>query len=139
MGKAINYPELFRLRELGLRNAEIATRLGCSIGSVSNAAKRFGVPRRSPGQPRPVDEQLFRDLWMADVPLPDIAVRLGVSVSTVYTLRERYGLPFRQPVKITAAIDPTPEEIAERARECRERHYAERRGESAGVIYGESA
>jgi hypothetical protein len=31
---------------------------------------------------------------------------------------------------VTVLKDPTPQEIEERARECRERHYAQRRGES---------
>ena len=59
----------------------------------------------------------------------EIALALGVSQSFLSTTAARLGLPRRETVH-SEANDPTPEEIAERARECRERHYAARRLES---------
>jgi hypothetical protein len=69
-------------------------------------------------------------LWASEIETPEIAVRLGCSVSTLYLLRDRHKLPPRPRTRAMVLIDPTPQEIAERARECRERHYAQRRGES---------
>jgi len=59
----------------------------------------------------------------------EIAIALGVSQSYLSKVAAKVGLPRRETVH-SAAIDPTPEEIRARARECRERHFAERRGES---------
>jgi len=45
-------------------------------------------------------------------------------------LVRQHGIPPREQLRKMPLADPTPDEIAERARECRERHYAERRGET---------
>lgn len=131
MAKAVDYAEMRRLRELGLRNADIANRLGCSVGLVDAAAKRFGWPRRRPGQHRNVDVPLMYRLW-ADHGMQkwEIAKRLGISESLLSSLAKRHHLPARPKPQVVLVVDPTPEEIAIRARECRERHYAERRGET---------
>lgn len=60
----------------------------------------------------------------------EIGIALGVSQSCLSKAASKLGLPRRETVH-SASIDPTPEQIRERARQCRERHYAERRGESA--------
>jgi hypothetical protein len=44
-------------------------------------------------------------------------------------LRREHGIPDRVCKYRKRIVDPTPEEIAERARECRERHFAQRRAE----------
>ena len=64
----------------------------------------------------------------------DIAAALGVSVSCVYSLRHQYKLPKRERV-FAFPGDPTPEEIADRARECRERHFAKRRAETDEQVW----
>lgn len=75
-------------------------------------------------------EQILR-YWHEDtMTLMDISLRLGCSVTTLSRLASEYRIPRRSAVHQNIVADPTPEEIAERARECRERHYAERRGES---------
>ncbi len=74
-------------------------------------------------------QKLLWDMWTAGAAVRDIAAALGVSVSVVYSLRHQYGLPKRTPV-FAFPDDPTPEQIAERARECREAHYARRRAET---------
>lgn len=72
-------------------------------------------------------------MWLSGAAVKEIAVALGVPIQTVYTLRHQYGLPKRERV-CTFPDDPTPEQIAERARECRERHYAKRRAETVDQV-----
>ena len=75
----------------------------------------------------------FRRLWAdSELSRTDLAVHFGCSVSSIDHLRVELGLGKRKrtPWRAEQVIpDPTPEEIAERARECRERHFAERRRE----------
>ncbi len=78
-------------------------------------------------------QKLLRDMWEAGAAVKDIAAALGVSVAVVYSLRHQYGLPKRAPV-FAFPDDPTPEQIAERARECREAHYARRRAETDDTV-----
>lgn len=74
-------------------------------------------------------QKILSEMWAAGAAARDIAAALGISVNVVYTLRSQYGLPTRQRVCVEPEM-PTEEEIAERARECRERHYAMRRSEA---------
>lgn len=130
MAYRIDYTEMKRLRDTGMRNADIAARLGCSEASVSDAAKRFGWGKKKPGAKRQIDVPLLYKLWHSEMETPDIALALGVSLSTLHNVRGKYKLPKRPRAAVTLVSDPTPDEIAERARQCRERHYAERRGET---------
>jgi hypothetical protein len=90
------------------------------------------------------DMELLSQLWTSGVPLGDIAARFGVAHSTVVKWAKRYGLPRRTSHPNAEPEAPSPEDeavsssglelapwVAERARECRERHYAERRAEAA--------
>jgi len=82
------------------------------------------------GRSNMVDADELRQLWMDEtISRREIGIRLGVSQSFLSNAAARLGLPRRETVHC-AANDPTPEQIAERARECRERHYAARRLES---------
>lgn len=74
---------------------------------------------------------LLFQLWTAGASRKDIAARFGVSESTVYKWMVTYKLPKRKGIENSGHgnPDPTPAEIEERARECRERHYAMRRAE----------
>lgn len=74
-------------------------------------------------------QRILSEMWAAGANVRDIAIALGVSTSCVYTLRHQYKLPKRPKVHAEPS-DPTPDQIAERARECRERHYARRRSET---------
>lgn len=79
-------------------------------------------------------EAEFRRLWAAGASRMDLAERFGCSVSWIDGYRMQLNLAARQPSRSQecySPFDPTPEQIAERARECRERHYAERRREPA--------
>lgn len=130
MARRVDYVELTRLRNLGMPYSEIASRLGCSVSSVERATARLDLERRQRGPRRDIDIPVLHSLWASELELPEIAVRLGCSVSTLYMLRDRHKLPPRPRMRVSVLTDPTPQEIEERARECRERHYAQRRGES---------
>ena len=77
------------------------------------------------------EERIFRDMWAAGASVHEIAARLGICVSTVHGYRCKYQLPKRAPSLERLPGDPTPEEIEQRAAECREAHLAIRRGEPA--------
>jgi DNA-binding transcriptional MerR regulator len=130
MARRVDYVELTRLRNLGMPYAEIATLLSCCVSSVERATARLDLERRQRGPRRDIDIPVLHSLWATELELPEIAVRLGCSVSTLYMLRDRHKLPLRPRMRVSVLTDPTPQEIEERARECRERHYAQRRGES---------
>lgn len=89
------------------------------------------------------DVALLTEMWSAGATIAEIAARFGVTHSTVSKWATRYGLPKRQPATSQDVPDPTPEEeaasldslalspwVEQRARECREAHFAERRAES---------
>jgi len=133
MARRIDYTELKRLRDSGMRAGDIAGRLGCSESAVHNAARVFGWQKRTPGPARPIDVPRLFLMWHSEMATPDIAMAFGVSVSTLNTLRKRHGLPKRPRVASAKIVDPTPDEITARARECRERHYAERRGQGGAA------
>jgi hypothetical protein len=85
---------------------------------------------------------LFR-MWSEGLSAGEIARRFDVCVSTVGKWVQRYKLPPRPSKGTPEMIAPTPEEdaaslsglalsplVEELARPCRERHFAQRRGES---------
>ena len=75
----------------------------------------------------PAMYRLWRDMTLSR---REIAVELGISHSTLEYLASKHKLPKRPSQRGNREmVDPTPEEIAERARECRERHFAARRAE----------
>lgn len=74
--------------------------------------------------PKPTVAELCR-YWYSTIPLEEAAVKLGISVSRLKELRREYKLlPHRTP-KIEnlekLPTDPSPEEIAERAKAVREK------------------
>jgi DNA-binding CsgD family transcriptional regulator len=133
MARRIDYHELRRLRGLGVHNADIAGRLGCSVSSVERAASKMGLPPRQHGPSRTIDVPTLFALWASDMGTDEIALHFKCSVSTLHLLSKRHALPKRRRKEVQLVGDPTPEQIAERARECRERHFAERRGETDGA------
>lgn len=83
------------------------------------------------GACRQIDVPLLFRLW-ADESLrrEEIAHRLGCSHAHLARAVKRYGLPPRaRRARVVVPVDPTPDEIVARARECRERHMAQRRRE----------
>ena len=74
-------------------------------------------------------QRILSEMWNAGAAVKEIAAALGVTVSAIYSLRHQYRLP-KRPKVYAEPETPTPQEIAERARECREAHYARRRAET---------
>ena len=75
-------------------------------------------------------------LWARGDSYQEIAAALGCSQSFVSRLKERHKLPDRQrPNREIFEADPTPEQIAERAAECRARREgpAEPKGERFSI------
>ena len=79
---------------------------------------------------KPVDVPRLFALW-ADHTLTrvDVAHGLGLSPTQLTRLVAQYRLPPRPRDRNQQTHDPTPDEIAQLAAECRERHYAQRRAE----------
>jgi hypothetical protein len=64
----------------------------------------------------------LHELWARGDSYLEIAAALGCSESFVHHLKVRHKLPHRQkPTREIFEDDPTPEQIAERAAECRAR------------------
>ncbi len=125
----VDRQEFARLWEEGVPSYRIAERLGIHANTVTRMAYELRLPRRG----RKVDVPTLFLLW-ADMTLTrvEVARKLGVTEGNLTRLAERYGLgPRGRQHRAFSMDDPTPEEIAERARECRERHFAQRRAETA--------
>ena len=75
-------------------------------------------------------ERIVAEMWMAGKSAQEIGGYVGLSGSAVYQWRKRLGLPARPKMAKDLKPDPTPDEIFQRARECREKHFARRRQES---------
>lgn len=93
------------------------------------------------------DVTRLHELWAAGVTLADIAAEFGVAASTVSKWAQRYKLPRRTCNPAQEPEAPTPSDeaasasglalapaVEARARECRERHYAERRAEQEDSV-----
>ena len=70
--------------------------------------------------------QLWNDHTLTRVRISEM---LGISPTHLTRLVARHKLPPRPRDKNQHMNDPTPDEIAERARQCREKHFAQRRAE----------
>jgi DNA-binding transcriptional MerR regulator len=130
MAYRIDYAEMKRLRDSGMTLEKIASVMNCNEKTISNAVKKFGWEKRLPGKLKKVDAAELFKAWFSEMDTGDIALHFGISLSTLHSLRCRHKLPKRPRAAVTLVADPTPDEIARRAKECRERHYAERRGET---------
>ena len=89
-----------------------------------------------------IDLEELRQLWETGWLVEDLAERYGVTQTYIYWLRKKYGIANRSRSQST---EPPPPSVAddllsrdslalspwveERAREVREKHFAERRGE----------
>ena len=58
-----------------------------------------------------------------------VSTMLGISATHLTRLVTRHKLPPRRRDYRREVADPTPDEIAQRAAECREKHFAQRRAE----------
>jgi DNA-binding CsgD family transcriptional regulator len=134
--RVVDFAEIKRLRDLGVTNGQIAKQLGCGETAVTDAVRRFGWPKKTTGQRVNVDVPKLFLLWHTQATLAEIAEQLGCKVTTLWTLKKRHKLPPKRRPDGSSPNDPTPKEIAERARNCRERHFAQRRGECESTTKG---
>lgn len=83
-----------------------------------------------------LDAKKIFELWHSDLRNDEVAVSLGVSRNYLTKIRSRYGLQKRPDERGTHDNeDPTPEEIAERAAEIRERWTeSERKLREVGAV-----
>jgi len=70
--------------------------------------------------------QLWNDHTLTRV---QVSTMLGISATHLTRLVARHKLPPRRRDYRRDVADPTPDEIAQRAAECREKHFAQRRAE----------
>jgi len=70
--------------------------------------------------------QLWNDHTLTRV---KVSSMLGISPTHLTRLVARHKLPARPRDRNQHMNDPTPDEIAQRAAECREKHFAQRRAE----------
>ena len=75
-------------------------------------------------------EQMLADMWHAGVSTVEIGRRVGIGRDAVYKWALRLGLGKRERKFKDLTPDPTPAEILQRAKECREAHFAKRRRET---------
>jgi hypothetical protein len=79
----------------------------------------------------------LHSLWARGDSYQEIAAALGCSMSYVSRLKDRHKLPNRQrSLREVFEDDPTPEQIAERAAECRARRPdpATPRGDRVSIV-----
>ena len=125
----VDYQEFARLWGEGASIERLAERFDIHRNTVLRKACEMQLPRRG----RKVDVPMLFSLW-GDMSLTrvEVARKLGVTENQLTRLADRHGLGRRgRQHRAFSMDDPTPEEIAERARECRERHFAQRRAETA--------
>jgi hypothetical protein len=67
------------------------------------------------------DEEIIRTMWTAGAPADEIAARIGVHRTKMHAMRRLLGIPDRDCKYRRRYVDPTPEEIEERAKAIRER------------------
>lgn len=84
--------------------------------------------------------ELFR-LWNdTERTRDEVARTLGLTETQLTAVARRHGLPARgRRRRCFTLVDPTPEEIAERAAACRERHMAARRSEDVGNTHSKTS
>lgn len=129
----VDHQEFARLWSEGVSVERIAERFDIHRNTVLRKAHDMRLPRRV----RQVDVPMLFSLW-GDTTLTraEVARRLGVTANQLTKLAEKYGLGRRgRQHRAFSMDDPTPEQIAERAAACRERHMAQRRAEDVCNTY----
>ena len=110
-----------------LTQAQIAKRLGCSPGQIWHLQQRYKLPPRVCEK---YDVALLRRLWLQTTMTPQqIAFELGSSRQFVTDWAADMGLPPRVRRGRHVQKAPTPDEIAERAAQCRARPMQDKRAE----------
>ena len=121
----VDRQEFARLWEEGVPAYRIAEHFDIHANTVTKIVSEMKLPSRA----RQVDVPTLFRLWTQGVAREVICREFNISGSQLSVLKTRYKLPNRPKRPASLNADPTPEQIAERARECRERHLALRRAE----------
>lgn len=122
----VDREEFARLWDKGVPSYRIAEHFDIHSNTVTRIVSEMKLPSRA----RQVDvPKLFR-LWTQGVAREVICREFNISGSHLSVLKTRYKLPDRPKRPASLAPDPTQDEIAERAKECRDRHMALRRAEN---------
>jgi len=127
----VDHQEFARLWEEGLSIDRIAERFDIHRNTVLRKACEMRLPKRA----RQVDVPMLFRLW-GDMTLTrvEVARQLGLTEGNLTRLAARYGLgPRGRQHRAFSMDDPTPDEIAHRAAECRARHMELRRKEDVLV------
>jgi len=127
----VDHQEFARLWEEGLPIDRIAERFDIHRNTVLRKACEMRLPKRA----RQVDVPMLFRLW-GDMTLTrvEVARQLGLTEGNLTRLAARYGLgPRGRQHRAFSMDDPTPDEIAHRAAECRARHMELRRKEDVLV------
>lgn len=127
----VDRQEFTRLWEEGVPSYRIAEHFDIHANTVTRLVTELKLPCRK----RKVDVPLLFRLWTTGVAREVICQELRISGQQLSVLKQQYKLPERPRRPAGLAPDPTPEEIAERAAECRERHMAQRRAEDVCNTY----
>lgn len=87
------------------------------------------IQMRMAGPTKKFDEKEFARLWESELTLAEICEQLGITGGSLWALQKKHGLPARGRPRDTQRRpdDPTPEQIAERAAECRAKRSKEER------------
>ena len=82
---------------------------------------------RMAGASKQFDEKEFVRLWYSEASLAEVCETLGITGGSLWHLQSKLGLPARGRPRDTQRRpgDPTPEEIKERAAECRKKRTKE--------------
>ncbi len=84
---------------------------------------------RMAGAAKKIDEKEFVRLWFSDASLAEVCETLGITGGSLWHLQNKHALPVRGRPRDTTRRpdDPTPEQIKERAAECRKKRSKEER------------
>lgn len=126
----IDYGELRRMREAGMRAREIGRALRVREPVVLDAIRAAGLPIRTARSRLPnVDIAHMVRLWNTpDVTVAEIARAVGTTTHHVRDLADRHGLEERNRVRRCGTIDdPTPEEDEASANSLQLSPYVQRR------------
>lgn len=96
----------------GLTRSEAAERLGVSLSSVTEAAKRHGL-QFAPGKPTEADR--VKLLWQASadgLTAAEATERVGVSLGRVYELAKKHKIPMKREVACWADVADRCAELA---------------------------
>ena len=90
---------------------------------------------RMAGASKKIDEKKFVRMWHSEATLAEICETLGITGGSLWFLQKKHGLPARGRPRDTQRRpdDPTPEQIEQRAAECRAKRTKEERARNERI------